>query len=149
MFGMSLGEILVILVLALVVVGPQNLPKVARSLGRGYAWIRHHLAVMQREINLEMRRIEMAVSADEAAANPPKPTPAYDQIESEETMTATTPAPIAPQPPTAGDPFVETTTTGNAKRQQSLKFETPATPPAENGPAAEPADKSRAPENDS
>lgn len=35
MFGMSFTEILIILVLALVLLGPQKLPEVAKSLGKG------------------------------------------------------------------------------------------------------------------
>ncbi|MDP8224720.1 MAG: twin-arginine translocase TatA/TatE family subunit [Candidatus Lernaella stagnicola] len=117
---MSFGEIVVVLVLALVVVGPKNLPKVARSMGRAYAWVRHHLAVMQREINMEMRRIDMEVR--ESATEPnvagkqeatPDPGPAYDDSES-------------PQPPEhdasileGGEPDdkppVEISTTGNPR----------------------------------
>lgn len=59
MFGMSFGEVVIVLILALIVVGPKNLPKVAREMGRGYAWIRHHLAIIQREIDLEVRKIEL------------------------------------------------------------------------------------------
>jgi TatA/E family protein of Tat protein translocase len=37
MFGLGMQELLVILVIALIVVGPQKLPEVAKSLGRGLA----------------------------------------------------------------------------------------------------------------
>jgi sec-independent protein translocase protein TatB len=73
MFGMSFGEMMVVLVLALVFVGPKNLPKAARSLGRAYAWARHHMTIIQREINLEMRRLEM--QADELVVGPNKKPP--------------------------------------------------------------------------
>lgn len=69
MFGMSAGEIALVLVIALMVVGPKNLPKAARSLGRAYGWARHHLAIMQREINMELRRLELEEVEKKAGPN--------------------------------------------------------------------------------
>jgi TatA/E family protein of Tat protein translocase len=37
MFGLGMQELLVILVIALIVVGPKKLPDIAKSLGRGLA----------------------------------------------------------------------------------------------------------------
>jgi Tat protein translocase TatB subunit len=37
MFGIGMQELLIILVVALIVVGPKRLPEVAKSLGRGFA----------------------------------------------------------------------------------------------------------------
>jgi len=59
MFGMSMGELVLVMVLALIFIGPKNLPKAMRTLGRMYGWARHHLAVMQREINAELRRMDL------------------------------------------------------------------------------------------
>lgn len=40
MFGIGVSELLVILVVALIVLGPQRLPEVARALGKGLAELR-------------------------------------------------------------------------------------------------------------
>jgi sec-independent protein translocase protein TatA len=37
MFGIGMQELLIILVIALIVVGPKKLPELAKSLGRGFA----------------------------------------------------------------------------------------------------------------
>lgn len=40
MFGIGIPELLVILIIAFVVVGPEKLPKLARSLGKGFYELR-------------------------------------------------------------------------------------------------------------
>jgi len=120
MFGLSFSEILVVLVLALLVVGPQNLPKAARSLARMYAWIRHHVNVMQREINMEMRRIEMEERETTVAPNRAKPVPhptagpAYDitEIESAATIDAKITTEEATKTPAADHSVKDLSTTG-------------------------------------
>jgi Tat protein translocase TatB subunit len=50
MFGIGFSELLVILVIALVVLGPKRLPEVARALGRGLAEFRRATADITDEL---------------------------------------------------------------------------------------------------
>ncbi len=65
MFGIGMTELLVILTIALIVIGPKKLPELARSLGKGLAEFRRASSEMRREF-LEV--------ADEARIDPPKQT---------------------------------------------------------------------------
>lgn len=51
MFDIGFTEIMVILVVALVVIGPERLPVVARSLGQWWGRIQNYLSKVKREIN--------------------------------------------------------------------------------------------------
>ena len=70
MFGMGMPEMLVILVVALVVLGPKRLPEVARTLGKAMAEFRRQTTDIMDEFQ-QQARVE-----EEAARRPkPKPTP--------------------------------------------------------------------------
>ena len=43
MFGLGLGELLVVLVIALIFLGPEKIPKTARTLGRWVYELKHSL----------------------------------------------------------------------------------------------------------
>jgi Tat protein translocase TatB subunit len=62
MFGIGMTELLVILAVGLIVIGPKKLPELARSLGKGLAEFRRASTEMRREF-LEV--------ADEARIDPP------------------------------------------------------------------------------
>ena len=77
MFGIGLPELMVILVVALVVLGPKRLPDVARMLGRGLAEFRRatsdvaaELRDAQTMIEREATQTKRAVQ-DATAAKPP------------------------------------------------------------------------------
>ena len=73
MFGIGMTELLVILTIGLLVIGPKKLPELARSLAKGLAEFRRASTEMRREF-LEV--------ADEVRIDPPtQQTP--DQSESE------------------------------------------------------------------
>lgn len=50
MFGIGFPELLLILVIALVVLGPEKLPQIARALGRGLSEIRRATEEVRAEI---------------------------------------------------------------------------------------------------
>ena len=56
MFGMGMTEILLVLALALIVIGPKKLPGLARSLGRGLAEFRRATDDLQRTIQQEVHK---------------------------------------------------------------------------------------------
>lgn len=66
MFGIGTTELLVILVVALIVLGPKNLPKAARTLGKGLAEFRRVSTDFQRTINTEIELEEHEKRKQEA-----------------------------------------------------------------------------------
>lgn len=53
MFNIGFSELILILLVAFVIVGPRDLPKVARSLGRGVRWIKKFWKEFQDETGLD------------------------------------------------------------------------------------------------
>jgi sec-independent protein translocase protein TatA len=75
MFGIGMTELLVILAIALVVLGPKKLPEIARSLGKGLAEFRRASSDMRREfldVSEETRPLSPAAPAN-AAETPAAP----------------------------------------------------------------------------
>jgi Tat protein translocase TatB subunit len=64
MFGIGMPELMVILVVALVVLGPKRLPEIARALGKGLAEFRRATS----DINDELQKAQRAVEAEARAA---------------------------------------------------------------------------------
>jgi sec-independent protein translocase protein TatB len=60
MFDIGWGELLVIGIVALVVIGPKELPGVLRTLGQGMTKIRRMASEFQNQFNEAMREAEMA-----------------------------------------------------------------------------------------
>ncbi|PKP12468.1 MAG: twin-arginine translocase subunit TatB [Bacteroidetes bacterium HGW-Bacteroidetes-3] len=53
MFDIGLSEIVIILIVALIVIGPKKLPEVARALGRGLAEFRRALDDVKEELKVD------------------------------------------------------------------------------------------------
>ncbi len=62
MFGLGIWEIALILVVALLILGPEKLPKVARKLGLGMREVRRAATEFQRSLNTEVASLEKEVS---------------------------------------------------------------------------------------
>lgn len=72
MFDFSFGELLIVMVVALVVIGPEQLPKVARTIGalagRAQRYIAEVKSEVQREMQLEdMKNLHQSVTAEARA----------------------------------------------------------------------------------
>ena len=75
MFGGSIGvpELLIVLVIALIVLGPKKLPEVGRSLGRGMREFKDSISgVTVDDDEEEIRRLEAADSKPAAGEPAPK-----------------------------------------------------------------------------
>jgi Tat protein translocase TatB subunit len=72
MFGIGLPELLVILVVALIVLGPQRLPEVAHALGKALAELRKATSGVTEELRNARVMIEEEARAATRPA-PPKP----------------------------------------------------------------------------
>ncbi|MDH5542756.1 MAG: Sec-independent protein translocase protein TatB [Nitrospinota bacterium] len=61
MFGLGFTELLVIMVIALIFIGPSKLPEVARSVGRGYRELQRAISGIKDEVedfNQELKKEE-------------------------------------------------------------------------------------------
>lgn len=59
MFDVSFGEILIIAVVALIVIGPEKLPKVARTLGLLAGRMQRYVATVKGDIERELKADEL------------------------------------------------------------------------------------------
>jgi sec-independent protein translocase protein TatA len=64
MFGIGLPELMLIMVLALLVLGPQRLPEVARLIGRAYAQLRRASEEFQNTIRQDIAALERQEDAN-------------------------------------------------------------------------------------
>jgi sec-independent protein translocase protein TatB len=74
MFGIGMPELLVILVVALVVLGPSRLPELAKTLGKAMAEFRRQSTDIMDEFQQQMR-VEEDAARRAKAKQPTPPTP--------------------------------------------------------------------------
>ena len=53
MFGIGFNEILIILIIALLIIGPKKLPEIAKALGKGYREFRKSFEDLEKEFNID------------------------------------------------------------------------------------------------
>jgi Tat protein translocase TatB subunit len=109
MFGIGMQELLVLLVIALVVIGPKKLPEMAKALGKGYGEFRRAFEDMRSSINVDMKTDEEKERLREIRerVQPPPETPPSTGTAPEGDVPS--PAPPSggetePAPQTAGEP---------------------------------------------
>jgi sec-independent protein translocase protein TatB len=93
MFGIGMPELLVILVVALVVLGPKRLPEVARSIGKALGEFRRQSSEIVDDFQTQMRLEDEAVRRAEVkkkaeAAQTADAAPAPDEKKAEAAQTA-------------------------------------------------------------
>ena len=111
MFGIGTSEFLVILVVAVLVLGPEHLPRIMRTMTKVMSDFRRVSTDFQRTINLEASREEWKRQGSEAdsrrtvkrktsPAKKEKPAPAPDNAAEDAPLTADAPgAPESPDTP--------------------------------------------------
>ena len=81
MFGLGIGELLVIFVIALVVFGPKKLPEIGRSVGRAMAEFKKASQEFQESMREEMKEVEKTAQLDELKKIGNIQLPEYDRSE--------------------------------------------------------------------
>lgn len=109
MFGLGWPEILLVLVLALIFLGPKKLPEAAKGLGKALAEFRRAGEEVRDTIETEIQRadetarIEAAKARARAATPPPAIQPAQaEPVAGDKARSSVTMAPAAPPAPPSG-----------------------------------------------
>jgi Tat protein translocase TatB subunit len=95
MFGIGMPELLLLLAIALIVVGPKKLPELAKALGRGIAEFKKATNELKESLETNTEFSELKQSFDdiqETVVDATLPSKPSEELDSEEESTATTPS---------------------------------------------------------
>jgi sec-independent protein translocase protein TatB len=134
MFGIGTTELLIIMLVALIVLGPKQLPGIARSLGKALGEFRRVTTDVQRTLNLEAAKIEEDEREQKKAAAVAK--------KAEEHQPAAKPEPSLPPTSAAGEESIPPSkhTDSNpyvAARDETSPDESPPQPVTLHAPSQE------------
>ncbi len=73
MFGLGMPELLVIMAVALIVIGPKRLPDIARALGKGMREFRKATTDFKQNIDLDPSDFDPRAALKKVIEPPPKP----------------------------------------------------------------------------
>ena len=119
MFGISFAELVIILILVLVVMGPEKLPEVARWAGKG-----------MRELRQATNTLRNALEVEDLDTSQTRSRPAVDD---RSTTTSSNPSPTSSSTPSGGDnPAASTPPTSNSGTSPP----TASSPSGDTGPPA-------------
>lgn len=117
--GLSMTEIIIILGLALLLLGPDQLPSLAKSLGKGLRELRKATDDIKGQFETEMARIDLDAQPQKSIAPVPPP-PADTDTPVSETKPAE-----APPPNPADDPAAARAAARRAAAESQLKLVPP------------------------
>ena len=96
MFGLGFGEILIVLALALVLLGPERLPDVAKQLGKGLREFKKATSEFKQQVEQELYSDEKHPSSNPSLMQPSTQSPTATPSSAELDATATAaPAPAS------------------------------------------------------
>ncbi len=98
MFGLSVQELVFILVLALLIFGPKRLPEIGRTLGRGLSEFRRASNELKRSLEVELDDDEPRPAGRPPGLGPPsRPDPVAGSAGAPAAPASEPPAPIRPR----------------------------------------------------
>src|SRR3954471_13581616 len=117
--GLSMTEIIIILALALLLLGPDQLPSLAKSLGKGLRELRKVTDDLKGQFESEVARIDLNEQPKMIAPVPPPPDPTTPGAQ------AATDKPPEPPPNPADDPAAARAAARRAAVESQLKLVAP------------------------
>ncbi len=99
MFGLGMGEIVIVLVLALILLGPQKLPDAAKQLGKGLREFRKATEDLKSQFETELYSDEKASPRPTLVEPPRSPSPAAVPLEAAPAAVAEVPVATAQNVP--------------------------------------------------